>query len=58
MGKSEGNRPLGTSRHGCEDNIKWILKKWNGVGFDYINVADGRHKGRAVLDRFCKMWRV
>ena len=29
MGKSEGNKPLGRSRHSCEDNIKWNLKKWN-----------------------------
>jgi hypothetical protein len=30
IGRSEGNRPLGRSRHGCEDNVKRILKKWNG----------------------------
>ena len=50
MGKSEGNKPLGRSRHICEVNIKWTQKmEW--VGFDYINVADDRHKGRAVLEK-------
>jgi len=36
MGKSEGNKPLGRSRHSCEDNIKWILKKWNGLDLNTI----------------------
>jgi hypothetical protein len=27
VGKPEGKRPLGKSRHSWEDNIKWIFRK-------------------------------
>jgi hypothetical protein len=29
--KPEGKRPLGKPRRRWEDNIKWILEKWDGV---------------------------
>jgi hypothetical protein len=31
MGRPEGKRPLGRPRRRWEDNIKWILRKWEGV---------------------------
>jgi hypothetical protein len=31
VGKPEGKRPLGTPRNGWVDNIKWILKTYDGV---------------------------
>jgi len=29
-GRSEGKMPLGRSRRVWDDNIKWILKNWDG----------------------------
>jgi hypothetical protein len=36
LGRQEGNKPLGRSRHRWEDNIKWKFKKrdadvWSGL---------------------------
>ena len=31
VGKPEGKRPLGRSRHRWEDNIKLIFREWEGV---------------------------
>jgi hypothetical protein len=41
VGKSEGKRPLGRPGRRWEDNIKWILKKWNG-GMDWVDVVQNR----------------
>ena len=30
VGKPEGRRPLGRPRHRWEDNLSWILRKWDG----------------------------
>jgi len=30
VGKTEGKRPLGRSKHGWEDNIKMDLQEWDG----------------------------
>jgi hypothetical protein len=38
VGKREGKNPLGRSRIGWEDNIKWAFKKWDGV-LDWIDMA-------------------
>jgi len=29
VGTSERKRPLGRSRRGWEDNIKWMFRKWD-----------------------------
>jgi hypothetical protein len=29
LGKPEGKRLLGRPRHRWEDNLKWVLKKWD-----------------------------
>jgi len=33
VGKPEGKRPFGRPKRRWEDNIKWIFKKWDGVGW-------------------------
>jgi hypothetical protein len=33
VGKPERNRPLGTPRHRWVDNIKWIWKRYDGMGW-------------------------
>ena len=30
VGKNDGKRPLGRPRSRCDDNIRWIFKKWGG----------------------------
>jgi hypothetical protein len=44
--KREGRRPLGRPRHRCEDNIKWIFRKWdvriwNGSSWLRIGTSGG-----------------
>ena len=47
VGKPEGKRPVGRSRHRWEDNIKMDLKKWDvGVwtGSSWLRIGTGgRH---------------
>jgi hypothetical protein len=47
VGKPEGKRPLGRPRHRWEDNIRWIIKKWDvgvrtGLGWLRIGTGGGR----------------
>jgi hypothetical protein len=42
VGKPEGKRPLGRSRHRWEDNIKWIFRKLEGVmgtGWSWLRIG-------------------
>jgi hypothetical protein len=39
VGKSEGKRPLGRSRHRWEDNIKMDLRGIGWGGVDWIDMA-------------------
>lgn len=43
VGKHEGKKPFGRSRHRWKDDIKWMLRKYDGRmwGVDWINVAPG-----------------
>jgi hypothetical protein len=44
VGRPEGKRPLGRPRRRCEDNIKWIFKKWDGEawsGFLWLRIGTG-----------------
>ena len=43
VGKPEGKRPLGRPRRRWEDNIKWILRKWEGVetGWSWLRMWTG-----------------
>ena len=50
VGKPDGKRPLGRSRHRWEDNIKMDLQ---GVGFggvDWIELTEDRDRWRAVVN--------
>ena len=44
VGKPEAKRPLGRPRRRWEDNIKWILRKWEGVvgtGWSWLRTGTG-----------------
>ena len=44
VGKPEGKRPLGRPRRRWEDNIKMILRKWEGVvgtGWSWLRIGTG-----------------
>jgi hypothetical protein len=46
VGKTEGRRPLGRPRRGCEDNIKEM-----GFGdVDWISLAQDRDRWRALVN--------
>ena len=42
VGKREGKRPLGKSRHRCEDNIKMDLREVGCVAGGWIDLAQDR----------------
>jgi hypothetical protein len=42
VGKPEGNRPLGSPRRRCEDNIKMDLREIGWDGMDCIDVTQDR----------------
>ena len=45
MERSEGKIPLGRSRRGWKDNIKWIFRKW--IGGHRLNWFGLEHGGMA-----------
>ena len=49
MGKPEGKRPLGRSRHRWEDNISMDLKEVGRVPGDWITLAEDRDQWRAYV---------
>jgi hypothetical protein len=53
--KSEGKRPLGRSRRKWMDNIKMDLREieWNGV--DWIDMAQDRDQGSALVNTVLKL---
>jgi hypothetical protein len=48
--KPEGKRPLGKSRHRCEDNIKIYLGETERGGIDWIDVAQDRDQWMALVN--------
>ena len=48
--KSEGRKSLEKHRRRCEDNIKWILEKWDGGGMDGIDLSQCRHRWWALVN--------
>jgi len=50
MGKPEGKRPLGRPRHTWEDNIKMHLQEVGSGDMDWIKLAVGRDRWRALVN--------
>ena len=49
VGKPEGKRPLGRTRLRWEDYIEIDLQEVRCVGMDWIELAQGRDRWRAVV---------
>jgi len=49
VGKPEGKRPLGRLRRRWEDNIKMDLHEVRCGGMDWIELAQGRDRRRALV---------
>jgi hypothetical protein len=49
VGKPEEKRPLGRPRRKWEDNIKMDLQKVGCGGMDWIELAQDRDRGRALV---------
>ena len=49
VGKPEGKRPLGRTRCRWEDNIKMNLQEVGRGGMDWIELAQGRDRWRALV---------
>jgi hypothetical protein len=50
VGKPEGKRPLGRSRHRWEDNIRMDLREMGWGGMDWIDLAYDRDQCRALVN--------
>ena len=50
MGKPEGKRPLGRSRRRWEDNIEMDLQEVGCRVMDWIDLAQGRNRWRALVN--------
>jgi len=50
MGKPEGKRPLGRPRCRWEDNIKMDLHEMGCEGMDWIELAQDRDRGWALVN--------
>jgi hypothetical protein len=56
VGKSEGNRQLGTSRPRWEDNTKMRLREIEYSGIDWIHLAQDRDQWRALVNTVMNLW--
>ena len=50
MGKHEGKKPLGRPWRRWEDNIKMELQEVECEGMDWIDLAQDRERGRAIVN--------
>jgi hypothetical protein len=50
VGKPERKRSLGRPRHRWEDNIKMDLQEVGCGGMDWIEMAQGRERWRALVN--------
>jgi hypothetical protein len=50
VGKPEGRRPLWRPRRRWEDNIKMDLREVGWGDMDWINLAQGRDRWRALVN--------
>jgi hypothetical protein len=58
VGKYERKRPLGRPRHRWEDNTRMDLREVGWEGVDWMDVAQDRDQGRALVDTVMKLWVV
>jgi hypothetical protein len=56
MGKPEGRRPLGRPRRRWVDNIRMDLRGMGWGDVDWIGLAQGRDKWRAIVDAVMNLW--
>jgi len=49
VGKPEGKRPLGRSKHRWEDIIKMDLQEMGCAGMNWIELAQDRERWRALM---------
>jgi len=49
VGKPEGKKPLGRPRHRWEDNMKMDLQEVGGSYGDWMELAQDRDRGRALV---------
>jgi hypothetical protein len=56
VGKPEGKRPLGRSRHRWEDNNKMGLREVGCRGMDLIELAQERDGWRALVNAVMNLW--
>jgi len=50
VGKPEGKRPLGITRHRWEDNIKMALQEGGCWGMDWIKLAQDRDRWQELVN--------
>jgi len=50
VGKPEGKRPIGRSKHRWEDNIKMDLQEVGCGGMEWIELAQDRDRWRALVN--------
>jgi hypothetical protein len=56
LGKPEGKRPLGRSRHRWDDNIKMYIQEVGCVGMDWMDMCQERDRWRALVNAVMKLW--
>jgi hypothetical protein len=56
VGKLEWKRPLGRSRHKCEDNIRIYLRETGWKVLDWIHLAQDRDKWQALVNMVMNLW--
>ena len=49
MGKPEGKKPFGRSRHRCEDNIKMVLQEVGCGDTDWIELTQDKDRWWSLL---------
>jgi hypothetical protein len=50
VGRPEGRRLLGRARHRWDDNIKTVLREIGWAGMDFIDLAKGWDRWRALVN--------
>jgi hypothetical protein len=56
VGKPEGKRPLGRSKHRLVGNIKMDLREIGWGGMDWIHLAQDRDQWRDLVNMVMNLW--